>query len=200
MTTSTPCRWTGSAVDVISSSRSLTAPRYSLFLCLGDFVEHERRADGPGLCGRQQRRRRQNGAGENLNVIALDVDYVGFPTFGPGGELVFYAAEFGPDIRCARQPGTIYRVAPPTAAPETLASAEGLLPPQAWLDGTHVVVGYSGAAETWGTAIVGLDGTLQVLKTSPTPASSPSSRFPDLSIPGHSHILPEAACFREDFR
>lgn len=150
------------AVDVSQQQPIFDCASLGLFLCLGDFAEVNGEVTSMAYVDANKALVVQNGAGENLNVIALGADYVGFPTFGPGGELVFYAAEFGPDpLRPA--PGTIYRVAPQ----DTLASAEGLLPPQAWLDGTHVVVGYSGAPENWGTAIVGLDGTLQVIEEAP---------------------------------
>jgi hypothetical protein len=156
----------GSPLSVDQQQPLFDCADIDLFLCLGDFAEHSGELSALAYVDANNAVIIGNGAGENLNVITLDVDYAGFPTFGPGGELVFYTAEFGPDITRPAA-GSIYRVAPPTAAPETLASAEGLLPPQAWLDGRHVVVGYSGAAETWGTAIVGLDGTLQVLQDEP---------------------------------
>jgi hypothetical protein len=156
----------GNTVDASQIQPLFDCADHGLFLCLGDFAESEGQLTALAYVDANNALVIHNGAGTNLNVIALDADYVGFPTFGPGGELVFYSAEFGPDpLRPA--PGTIYRVAPPTAPHEIVASAEGLLMPQAWLDATHVVAGYSGQPDVWGTAIVGLDGSLQVLQEEP---------------------------------
>jgi len=63
--------------------------------------------------------------------------------------------------------GTLYRVAPPTAPHEVLASSPGLLMPQGWLDATHVAVAYSSGGDNWGTAVVGLDGSIEVLQAEP---------------------------------
>jgi hypothetical protein len=102
-----------------------------------------------------------NGAGETLNSIALDHDYMGYPTFGPGGELVFYGADLRPESEGPPMPemGYLYRVAPPTAPHELLVSDPGLLYPAEFLDGATIVVNFS-SADNWGVAVVGLDGSL----------------------------------------
>ncbi|MDT8307212.1 MAG: hypothetical protein RRC07_14870, partial [Anaerolineae bacterium] len=156
----------GGAVELNQIEAIFDCADYGLLLCLGDFVEDNGEVTTLAYVDANNALVIRNGTGENLNIIALNADYVGFPTFGPGGELVFYGAEFGPDpLRSVT--GTIYRVAPPTAAHETLASAEGLLMPQAWLGTMHIVAGYSSEPDSRGTAIVGLDGTLEVLDSDP---------------------------------
>jgi hypothetical protein len=110
-----------------------------------------------------------NGQGDTLNSITLEHDYVGYPTFGPAGDLVFYGADLAADTGGPPMPemGYLYRVAPPTAPHEVLAGDAGLLYPAAWLDDTHVVVNYV-SGENWGVALVGLDGLLDVLQSEPT--------------------------------
>lgn len=137
-------------------------------LCLGDFYEIQGQVSTLAYVD-DKAVVIVNGQGDVLNTIALDDDYVGFPTFGPGGELVFYGADLsqGPDASILPEQGTLYRVAPPTASPEVLASAQGLLLPNAWLDAGHVVVGYSSGGENWGAAVVSLDGSLSILQSEP---------------------------------
>ena len=140
-----------------------------IVLCIGDFYEVENQVanlayvDGLNVAI-------LNGFGETVNTISLNHDYVGYPTFGPGGELTFYGADLSDSPEASLQPelGAIYRLAPPTAPHELLASAPELSIPQSWLDDTHVVVSYyhdDGAY--WGVAVVGLDGSLQVLQSEP---------------------------------
>jgi len=137
-------------------------------LCIGDFIELEGQVttlayvEGSSVVI-------LNGAGTVLNTLTLEDDYVGYPTFGPTGELVFYGADLdeGPNASIMPNMGTIYRVAPPTAPKEVLASDPGLLFPRDWLDGTHVVAGYTGGNDDWGTALVGLDGSLQIVDSEP---------------------------------
>lgn len=145
-------------------------------LCIGDFYEVENQVanlayvDGPSMVI-------LNGLGETVNTITLNHDYVGYPTFSPGGELIFYGADLadGPEATIQPELGAIYRVAPPTAPHELLTSSPGLSIPQSWLDATHVVVAYyHGEGDYWGAAIVGLDGLLQVLQ------SEPSASFVDV--------------------
>jgi len=137
-------------------------------LCIGDFIELEGQVttlayvEGGSVAI-------LNGAGTVLNTLNLEDDYVGYPTFGPTGELVFYGADLdeGPNASIMPLNGTIYRVAPPTAPYEVLVSDPGLLFPRDWLDGTHVVASYSSGNDDWGTAIIGLDGSLQVVDSEP---------------------------------
>ncbi len=137
-------------------------------LCIGDFIELEGQVttlayvEGSSVVI-------LNGAGAVLNTVALEDDYVGYPTFGPAGELVFYGADLdeGPNASIMPLMGTIYRVAPPTAPHEMLASAPGLFLPRDWLDPAHIVVGYTGSNEEWGMAIVDLQGSLQIVDVEP---------------------------------
>ena len=137
------------------------------FLCLGDFLELDAQAsllayvDGDGALVIR------NGLGDTLNTITpAGANYVSYPTFHANGELVFYAAELSGDSLLPAA-ATIFRVAPPTAPAEALASSPSLLLPHAWLDETHVMVGYSQNELNWGTAVVGLDGTVDVMQAEP---------------------------------
>lgn len=136
-------------------------------LCLGDFFVVDNQVTGLAYINGDNALVIENGAGEVLNTIEVDAGYVAYPTWGPGGEMVFYAADIE-DTAGSPQPAeaTIYRVAPPTAPAEALASDPGLLPAQAWLDGTHAVVGYS-QDDSWGTAVVDVNGGLQVVESAP---------------------------------
>ena len=137
-------------------------------LCLGDFIELEGQVttlayvEGSSVVI-------LSGAGAVLNTIVLEDDYVGYPTFGPTGELVFYGADLdeGPNASIMPLKGTIFRVAPPTAPNEVLASDPGLFFPRDWLDPAHVIVGYTGGNEDWGMAIVDLQGSLQIVDADP---------------------------------
>ena len=136
-----------------------------MLLCIGDFYEVAGEVgtlayvqDGSVII--------INGAGEVLNTLTPDAEYVAYPTFGPGGELAFYSAELADDS-IQPEAASIHRVAPPTAPDEVLVSDPGLLFPQGWLDDTHIVTGYTSGLENWGTAIVGLDGTLEPIDAYP---------------------------------
>lgn len=141
-------------------------------MCIGDFYEVENQmanlayVDNTGVVI-------INGQGQVVNTLAVNHDYVGFPTFGPGAELIFYGADLegGPGAQLQPELGVIYRVAPPTAPYELLLSAPELSLPQSWLDSTHAVISYYHSdGDYWGTAVIGLDGSLQVLETEPYPS------------------------------
>jgi hypothetical protein len=139
-----------------------------LFLCLGDFFVVEGAVTGlayvDGPAGTVVV---ENGAGEVINTVPVAEEYVGFPTWGPGGELVFYSADFAESSDGPPAPamGHLHRVAPPTAPAETLLSDPALVLPVGFLDESRVVVNWFGEPETqaWGLAIIGMDGSLEVL-------------------------------------
>ena len=140
-------------------------------LCIGDFIESQGQLTTLAYVNIDERSVViVNGMGDTLNAIETGDDYVGYPTFGPGGEMVFYGADLdeGPNASILPLKGAIYRVAPPTAPYELLASDPGLMFPFDWLDGTRVVVGYAGSDGEWGKALVRLDGSLEVLATEPS--------------------------------
>ncbi len=134
---------------------------YGLFMCIGDFYEVSGQISALAYV-EQEAVVVLNGEGEPINTLAVEADYLGFPTFGPGGELVFYAADLSDEALLPVE-GILYRVAPPTAPAEVLARDPGLMMPHAWLDATHVVTGYAMDEGSWGTAVVGLDGSMQVV-------------------------------------
>jgi hypothetical protein len=139
-----------------------------LGLCLGDFfvvdgaVTGLAYVDGPAGTVIVA-----NGAGEVINTVPVAEEYVGFPTWGPGGELVFYSADFAESSDGPPAPamGHLHRVAPPTAPAETLLSDPALVLPVGFLDESRVVVNWFGEPETqvWGLAIIGIDGSLEIL-------------------------------------
>ncbi|HSM58540.1 MAG TPA: hypothetical protein VK879_20465 [Candidatus Sulfomarinibacteraceae bacterium] len=138
---------------------------HNTLLCIGDFYEVDGQVsalayvDGGSVVI-------QNGEGQVLNTLTPEAEYVGYPTFGPGGELVFYSADIRDDEPLPER-ASLHRVAPPTAADEVLVSDPGLLPPQGWLDATRIIVGYTDGGQSWGTAMVGLDGSLRQVGARP---------------------------------
>jgi hypothetical protein len=141
-------------------------------MCIGDFYEVDNQmanlayVDNTGVVI-------IDGQGQVVNTLVVNHDYVGFPTFGPAGDLIFYGADLdeGPGAQLQPEMGIIYRVAPPTAAYELLLSAPELSLPQSWLDSTHAVISYYHSdGDYWGMAVIGLDGSLQVLETEPYPS------------------------------
>lgn len=107
----------------------------------------------------------QNGEGDVLNVLAAEEEYIGYPTWGPGGEFVYYTANLSGDPATSPFPqlGILHRVAPPTAPAETMASDPRLLLPVRFLNDTQVVAGWAGENDSRGLALVGIDGSIQVL-------------------------------------
>jgi hypothetical protein len=135
-------------------------------LCLGDFLEVEGEVTGLAYVDRETGTVViENGEGEVLNTLAAEEEYVGYPTWGPGGELVYYSADLSDDPAASPLPvmGLLYRVAPHTGPAETLASDPALLLPVRFLDDTHVVVLWSAESGARGLAVVGVDGTVEVL-------------------------------------
>lgn len=138
-------------------------------LCLGDFFVVDNQASALAYVNAGGDVVVENGAGDVINTIDVDAGYVAYPTWGPSGELVFYAADIeetdGPPRPSA---ATIYRVAPPTAPAEALISDPNLLPPQAWLDQSRVVVGYSYLRDDqshFGAAVLDMSGNLRVVES-----------------------------------
>lgn len=136
-------------------------------LCIGDFVEVQGQVQALAYVENKSIVV-VDGTGAVLNKIDPEADYVGYPTFGPQGDLIFYSAE-GADAITPDE-GTLYRVnSPLTEATtyEVLARGAELFLPRGWLDAGDVVVTYVSGADRWGTAIVALDGSVQVLQAEP---------------------------------
>lgn len=139
-----------------------------LTLCLGDFQVHENellmlayvdnREEGTVVL--------LNGEGQEINRLTPGGDYLGYPTIGPAGELVFYSAELTEESLLP-QAATLYRVAPPTGPAEVLASVPQLLPPQRFLNDSTIVVGYARDEMSWGIALVNVLGEMQVIEEYP---------------------------------
>lgn len=140
-----------------------------LFLCIGDF-----RDDGTLAYVDQAHAVRVIGPDgtEVANIATVD-DYTGYPTFSPGGDLVYSTAALPADETAlfAPAPGAIYRIsAPYTGEPEMVASAVGLLTmalPNPFLDDQHLVVSYA-EDEMWGSAVLDTtNGTIARLEPWP---------------------------------
>ena len=149
-----------------------------LFLCIGDF--HMFRDDAPTLvtvdapAGTVVVR----SAGQVINTLPVDAGYVGFPTFSPTGEFIFYSADLSEE-EVLPQAASLHRVAPPIAPAETVISDPQIILPQRFLDDSHLAVGYAGEDDTWGLALVNIhQGTLQ-----------PLPEWPDAALVG---VLPAA--------
>jgi hypothetical protein len=143
-------------------------------LCLGDFAELDGQVTTLVYTKDQAKEITVlNGAGETLNTIVVDAEYVGYPTMSESGELAFYTATLGESFPNPAE-ATLSRVAPPTAPAEVAASDPNLLTPQGFLDGSRLVVGYVMSETTWGVAIV--DVTTGVV--------TPLSQWPDATYVG----------------
>jgi hypothetical protein len=139
-----------------------------LFLCLGDFFTVDGAVTGLAYVDAGAGTVVvENGQGQVINMLAVAEEYVGYPTFGPGGELVFYSAALAEETDGPPTPamGYLHRVAPPTAPAETLLSDPALVLPVGFLDDSRVVVNWFGEPETqaWGLALIGIDGSLELL-------------------------------------
>jgi hypothetical protein len=142
-----------------------------LFLCLGDFFVTDGAVTAVAYVDQQAGTVFvENGAGDLLNTLQEDADYVGYPTWGPTGELVYYTATLaemtdGPPMPAM---GNLRRVAPPTAPAETVVSDPNLALPVEFLDDTRVVVNWITEPETglWGLALAGIDGAVEMLNAS----------------------------------
>lgn len=146
-----------------------------LGLCLGDFFVVDGALSALAVTDAQAGTVVvQNGEGQTLNTLQSAEEYVGYPTWGPGGELVYYTTDLADNTDGPPAPvmGHLHRVAPPTAPAETVLSDPSLALPLGFLNDTQVVVNWVTDAETqtWGLALVGIDGSLELLDV-PTGAS-----------------------------
>ncbi len=139
-----------------------------LFLCLGDFFVADGNVAGLAYVDREAGAVIvENDAGELLNTLPATGDYVGYPTWGPTGELVYYTATLAGTSGGPPTPamGNLQRVAPPTAPAETVAADPALALPVGFLDDSRVVVNWVTEAESglWGLALAGIDGVVEPL-------------------------------------
>ena len=95
-----------------------------LGLCLGDFFVVDNTVTALAYVDREAGAVViHNSAGDVINTIQAGTEYVGYPTWGPGGELVYYTADLSaaPAANPAPAGGFLQRVAPSTAPAETVA-------------------------------------------------------------------------------
>ena len=102
---------------------------------------------------------------KTFNIATLTppaVDFAGWPTFSPTGDLIFSSATIdrGEDFPPMTRPGYLSLVRPPyTNPPETLFFEDGVYPPSTWLDDNHIL--YDTADDQIG--VVNLEGQSQKL-------------------------------------
>ncbi len=140
-----------------------------LFLCIGDFylvngqvanIVYTNDQAGEVVV--------RTGDGQVINSLPADMSYVGYPTFSPTAELVYYTAELTEES-ILPVAASLHRVAPPTAPAEVVVSNPALLLPDRFIDGTRLVVGYAPDESTFGNVVVNLmDGSLTPLSQWPT--------------------------------
>jgi hypothetical protein len=139
---------------------------FALLLCLGDFFVVDHTVTGLAYVDAKAKAVIiENGEGTVLNTLQSEAGYIGYPTWGPGGEFVYYTAELAEDVTVSPLParGFLQRVTPPIAPPKTLVGDARLLLPIDFLNETQLVVGWAGENDTRGLALVGVDGSVQVL-------------------------------------
>jgi hypothetical protein len=141
-------------------------------LCLGDFT-----GEGEAL-----RVAYADPAAKTIYVLAADretagqfsfpeADFIGYPTFGPGGELAFYVAAIGEhaDGYPIPQPGAIYLVLPPYAGqPQLVRSDDTVATLIGWLDSERLVYNSIDPGGNWGTGITSLTGEATIWGPGPT--------------------------------
>lgn len=106
-----------------------------------------------------------NNEGTTLNTFTSEEEYIGYPTFGPGGEFIYYTADLSddPDSPIGLEMGNLHRAAPINAPAETLLNDPGLLLPTRFYNGSQIIVQWLTEDDFWGLALVGIDGSVQVL-------------------------------------
>lgn len=141
-------------------------------LCIGDFS-----GDGEDL-----RIAYTDSAGKTIHVLAAgsegsnqfsfpEADYLGYPSFGPGGELAFYVATIGEhaDGYPIPQSGTIYLVPPPyEGQPQPVKSDDSIATLIGWLDPEYLVYNSIDPGGNWGTVVTSLSGEAMIWGPGPT--------------------------------
>lgn len=110
--------------------------------------------------------------GVTINEFSFpDADFLGYPSFGPSGELAFYVAAIGEHVDGfpVPQPGTVYRVQPPyDGEPQPVKSGDSVATLMGWLDTEHLVYNSIDPGGNWGTAVTTLSGDALTWGSGPT--------------------------------
>jgi hypothetical protein len=140
-----------------------------LFLCIGDFyLVNGQLANIAYTDDQAGAVVVLTGDGGAINNLPAEVNYIGYPTFSPTAELVYYTAELTEDS-ILPVAASLHRVAPPTAPSEVVVSDPALLLPNQFIDDARLIVGYAPDESTFGNAIVNLmDGSVTPLSQWPT--------------------------------
>jgi hypothetical protein len=109
-----------------------------------------------------------DGEGVERGRFAPGATRVGFPTFGPAGELFFYSAA-GSGPGSTSEQGAINRVASPSAQAEVVAVAPAMVLPNRVLADGRLVVDYASDVENMvrHVAMLGEAGEFQVVEVFP---------------------------------
>jgi hypothetical protein len=100
-----------------------------------------------------------------------EADFIGYPTFGPGGELAFYVATVSEHANGTpiAQPGAIYLVLPPyDGQPQLVKSDDTVGTLIGWLDSDHLVYNSIDPGGNWGTGVTSLAGEAMIWGAGPT--------------------------------
>ena len=137
-------------------ARLFDCQKYALFLCLGDFRIEEQLLVYTDIRNEQINVITWQGAVVNSYTPTIE-SFFGFPTFGPDGVLLLYAAAVTDDD-LVPHPGTLNLAVPDTSEVTMLLEQEGLMLPITWLDERHILVLHSGH-RLGGMAVITTDGT-----------------------------------------
>lgn len=161
------------AVDGGETLQAFDCPDLGLFLCIGDFRLQDGALSAIAYVNANTIEV-VDGAGSAIASIQPDAEYVAYPSFNAAGDLLVYTAAIGEDDGGApfALPGAYYHVAPPYDGEQALiAQQDGLLPPYQWFDDQHLIIGFGDAAGAWGTALLGLDGSITRIEPWPGAAA-----------------------------
>lgn len=132
-------------------------------LCIGDFTVYDNAINGLAYVDRAQNAVIiENGQGQILNTLVSEEAYIGYPSWSPSGELVYYTADIvESEGSPAPEVGILHRVAPPNAPSEVLLADPGLLLPVRYLNDTQLIVQWLAEDGNWTFALANPDGTVQ---------------------------------------
>lgn len=110
--------------------------------------------------------------GETVNQFSFPLaDFLGYPTFGPGGELAFYVATLAEhaDGYPVPRPGTVYVLQPPDEGePQPVKSDDSVATIIGWLDSERLVYNSIDPGGNWGTVVTSLSGDAWIWGPGPT--------------------------------
>jgi Tol biopolymer transport system component len=141
-------------------------------LCLGDFTGEAEALRLAYTDSAEKAIYVATAGGEVVGQFSFpEADFLGYPTFGPGGELAFYVAAIGEhaDGYPIPQPGAIYLVRPPyDGEPQLVKSDDTVATLLGWLDSEHLVYNSIDPGGNWGAVVTSLSGEAMIWGPGPT--------------------------------